>query len=106
MKPKVLIFNKHYIAKNIFHRCKEPVTINKADIKNSLSKNYLYGNKGAFKYFIGFDDYKNDIIPLYIMLPQVKTCVKYFKNDKHMNLLVNDKEILQTYDEIWDKIKN
>ena len=31
---------------------------------------------------------------------------KYFdKNNKSTNLLVNDKEILKTYLEIWDKIK-
>ena len=33
--------------------------------------------------------------------------VKYFdKNSKYMTLLVNDKEILKKYSEIWDKIKN
>ena len=32
--------------------------------------------------------------------------VKYFdKNNKYINLLVNDKEILKKYLEIWDKIK-
>ena len=32
---------------------------------------------------------------------------KYFdKNNKQINLLVNDKEILKTYNEIWDKMKN
>ena len=31
---------------------------------------------------------------------------KYFdKNSKYMNLLVNDKEILEKYSEIWNKIK-
>ena len=31
---------------------------------------------------------------------------KYFdKNSKYMNVLVNDKEILQKYSEIWNKIK-
>ena len=32
--------------------------------------------------------------------------VKYFdKNNKYMNLLVNDKEILKKYSKIWDEIK-
>ena len=31
---------------------------------------------------------------------------KYFdKNKKHINLLVNDKEILKQYSEIWNKVK-
>ena len=32
---------------------------------------------------------------------------KYFNgNSKHINLLVNDKEILTKYSEIWNKIKS
>ena len=32
---------------------------------------------------------------------------KYFnKNNKYMNLLVNDKEILEKYNKIWNKIKS
>ena len=33
MKPKVLNFDKHYIVKNTFHRCKKPININGIDIK-------------------------------------------------------------------------
>ena len=33
--------------------------------------------------------------------------VKYFdKNSKHMNFLVNDEEILDKYNKIWNKINN
>ena len=33
--------------------------------------------------------------------------VKYFdKNSKYMNLLVNDEEVLEKYNEIWNKTKN
>ena len=35
----------------------------------------------------------------------MNTCVKYFKDNKHMNLLVNDKKILQKYNEIGIKLK-
>ena len=38
---------------------------------------------------------------------QMNAYDKYFdKNNKYMNLLVNDKETLEKYNEIWDKIKN
>ena len=36
-----------------------------------LSKKDLYGNKGAFKYFIGYDNHEIGIIALYIILPQI-----------------------------------
>ena len=65
----------------------------------------LSDNKGTFKYFIVYDDYRIGIIPLCIMLSQMNTCVKYFKDNKHMNLLVNDKKILQKYNEIGIKLK-
>ena len=32
MEPKTLISDQHCIVKNIFHRCKELITINKVDI--------------------------------------------------------------------------
>ena len=35
----------------------------------------------------------------------MNTCVKYFKDNKHMNLLVNDKKTLQKYNEIGIKLK-
>ena len=65
----------------------------------------LCDNKGTFKYFTVYDDYRIGIIPLCIMLSQMNTCVKYFKDNKHMNLLVNDKKILQKYNEIGIKLK-
>ena len=33
-------------------------------------------------------------------------CVKYFNDNKCMNLLVHDKELLKKYNEIWDMISN
>ena len=65
----------------------------------------LCDNKGTFKYFIGYDNYRIGITPLCIMLSQMNTCVKYFKDNKHMNLLVNDKKTLQKYNEIGIKLK-
>ena len=37
---------------------------------------------------------------------QMNAYAKYFdKNIKYMNLLVNDKEILEKYNKIWNRIK-
>ena len=41
-----------------------------------------------------------------VKFPQINAYTKYFdKNSKFMNLLVNDKEILEKFSEIWNKIK-
>ena len=33
-------------------------------------------------------------------------CVKYFKNNKYINLLVYDRELLKKYNAIWYKISS
>ena len=73
-----------------------------------LSKKDSYGNKGSFKYFIGYIHIGNAFpIQLCTKLPQMSGYVKYFDNsNKFINLLVHVKELLQKYNEIWDKISN
>ena len=93
MVPKALIFGEDYINKNAFHKNKRPISIDKVDIKRIvLSKKYLYGNKGSFKYFIGYIHIANVFpIPLCMKLPQNNGYLKYFdNNNKYINLLVHD----------------
>ena len=65
-------------------------------------------SKESFKYFIGYGHKGNAFSsPLCVKLPQMNAHAKYFyKNRKYRNLLVNDKEILEKYSEIWNKIKS
>ena len=50
--------------------------IDDIDINKILvSKRESYGKENSFKYFIGYDD-KDDIKPLYIMLPQITGVTK------------------------------
>ena len=45
--------------------------------------------------------------PLCIKFPQMNAYAKFFdKNNKCVNLLVNDQEMWKTNNEIWDKITN
>lgn len=39
-----------------------------------------YGENGAFKYFVGYK--KDVVIKLYIKVPQMNECLKYFDNNK------------------------
>ena len=60
---------------------------------------------GGFKYFIG---YKEDEIikPLCIILPQMTGYIKYFENGrKNMSFVFKDDDVVDKYNEIWDKIK-
>ena len=71
--------------------CEKPIPIDKVEIKLIvLYRKDSYGNKGAFKYFIGYKS-NAGIIPLYIKLPKMNAYAKYFKDSKLVNLLVHDK---------------
>ena len=93
---KILAFYKERIIKNLFPKCKTPVSIDKVDFKKIvLSSKESYGNKDAYKYFIWYVG-NVGIILLYIKLPQIYAFVKYFDiSNKYINLLVYDNEILK-----------
>ena len=60
---------------------------------------------GGFKYFIGYKE--GEIVkPLCIILPQMSGYIKYFENGgKNMSFMVKNDNVLDEYNEIWDKIK-
>ena len=76
------------------------MNIDKVDIRKIvLSNKESYCEKGLYKCCIGYI-YKGNALPpaLWIKFPQINVYAKYFdKNKKCINLLVNDKEILEKY---------
>ena len=68
---------------------------------------------GGFKYFIGYKEGKivkpsciEIVKPLCIILPQMTGYIKYFENGgKNMSFVIKDDDVLDKYNEIWDKIK-
>ena len=108
MKHEGVYFGENSIIKSAFHKNKKPININEVDIEEMvLSHKKSYG-KDSFKYFIGFRHKGNAFpSPLCVKLPQMNEYAKYFdENRKYINLLVNDKEMLEKYTEIWNKIKS
>ena len=72
-----------------------------------LSKEDLYGKKCSFKYFIRYiSETSAFTIPVGIKLPQMNGNIKYFNNNKCMNLLVHNEELVRKCNLIWDKISN
>ena len=52
--------------------------------------------KGSFKFFIGYIIETNAFpIPLYIKLLQMNGYIKYFNDNKYMNILFHDKKLLK-----------
>ena len=62
-------------------------------------------NDDGFKYFIGYKE--GEIAKrLCIILPQMTEYMKYFENGrKDMSFVIKDDDVLDKYNEIWDKIK-
>ena len=60
---------------------------------------------GGFKYFIGYKE-GEFVKPLCIIFSQMTGYIKYFeKGGKYMSFVIKDDDVLDKYNEIWDKIK-
>ena len=69
-----------------------------------MSDKFKHNDIGV-RYFIG---YKEDEIVkrLCFVLPQMTGYIKYFENGgKNMSFVIKDDDLLDKYNEIWDKIK-
>ena len=103
-----MCFRENGIIKSAFHKNKRPININEIDIEEIVLSPKKSYSKDSVKYFIGYR-HKGNVFPSpsCVKLPQMNAYAKHFdKNNKYINLLVNDKEILKKYSEIWNKIKS
>ena len=104
MSEKTLKFDNIRVTKKEFYKSKQPVNL---DLINAdqivVSDKFKYSDDG-FKYFIGYKE--GEIVkPLCIILPQMTGDIKYFENGgKNMSFLIKD-DVLDEYNEIWNKIK-
>ena len=97
MEEEAMYFGENCIIKSVLHKSKRPTNINEVDIEEIVLSHKVSNSKDSFKYFIGYRHKSNAFpSPLCVKLPQMNAYAKYFdKNNKYINLLVNDKEILK-----------
>ena len=102
---KTLKFDNIRADKKEFHKTKQPINLDSINIDQIVVSDKFKHSDGGFKYFIG---YKGEIVkPLFITLPRVTGYIKYFENDgKNMSFVITDDDLLDKYNEIWDKIKD
>ena len=106
MSKRSINFDNKKIKISDFYKNIKIFNIDEIDVNKILiSKKEPYGAKGAFKYFIGFND--NDIIrPLYLSLPEMNGYVKKFKDKKTkittttMSLIVEDEQLFKKYNKV------
>ena len=91
------MFDDKKINKKLFN-----IYDNEVD-KILISKKKIYGKKGSFKYFLGYND-DDAIRPLCIKLPQMIAYVKHFDSNKTISFKVNDNRLWKKYTKIWRRL--
>ena len=104
MEKTIIKFGDIEIEKQKFHQHKRPISIKNIDINKIVVSNKVSFGKKGFKYLIGYRDAK--IRPLCIFLPKMSAYRRDFDETKYMSFLIKDDELLEKYNEIWEKVKN
>ena len=101
MDKEILTFGNIDIEKNKLYRHKTPIFLGDVDIEKVLvSKKISFGEKN-YKYFTGhlYDNHK--VKPLHKMLPKTNA---YDGQTKWMYFLIEDDDLLEKYNTIWDEV--
>ena len=105
MSKKTLKFDNIRVNKKEFHKSKQPINLDLVNVDQVVIPDKFKHSDDGFKYFIGYKE--GEIVkPLCIILPQMSGYIKYFENGgKNMSFVIKDDDVLDKYNEIWDKIK-
>ena len=102
---KTIVFNYVEVNKKDFYDTKKAIPLNLVDVANIIVSNKVKNNETS-KYFIGYLDDIDVVVPLCVILPQMSDYVKYFENGgKNMSFKIEDDEVYVNYNQIWKKNK-
>ena len=98
-------FDSIRVNKKEFRKSKLPINLDLANVDQIVISDKFKHSTYGFKYFIGYKE--GEIVkPLCIILPQMSGYIKYFENrGRNMSFLIKDNDVLDKYNEIWNKIK-
>ena len=91
---------EHYKYQEQFWCHKRPISIKKTDINKIVVSNKVSFGKKDFKHFIGYKYAKK------LFLPKMSACRRDIDEIKYTSLLRKNYELLEKYNEIWEKLKN
>ena len=105
MSEKTPKFDNIRVNNKEFLKSKQPINLNLINVDQIVVSDKFKHSDDGFKYFIGYKE--GEIVkPLCIILPQMTGYIKYFENGgKNMSFVIKDDDVLDKYNEIWDKIK-
>ena len=93
------------LNKKEFHKSKQPINLDLINADQIVISDKFKHSDDGFRYFIGYKE--GEIVKLlFIILPQMTRYIKYFENGgKNMFFAIKDDDVLDEYNEIWEKIK-
>ena len=105
MSEKRLKSDNVSFNKKEFHKSKQPIDLDLVNVDQIVIFDKFKHSNGGFKYFIGCKE--GEIVKLlHVFLPQMGGYLKYFENGgKNMSFMIKHDDVLDKYNEIWDKIK-
>ena len=85
---------------------KKAILLNLVDVANIVVSNRVKNNETS-KYFIGYLDDIDVVLPLCVILPQMSGYIKYFENGgKNMSFKIEVDKVYVKYNQIWNKNKD
>ena len=105
MSEKTLKFDNIRVNKKEVYKSKQPIDLDLVNVDQILVSDKFKDSDDGLKYFIGYKE--GEIVkPLSIILRQMTGYIKYFENgQKSMSVVIKEDDVLDKYNEIWDKIK-
>ena len=103
MGKEIIMFGYIKIEKHKFYQHKSPISIGDVDINKIIVSNKVPFGKKGFKYFIGYKD-ERKVRPLCMILPKMTAYRRDSDETKYMSFLIKDEELLEKYNEIWNKV--
>ena len=105
MGKEILTFGNIEIEKNKFYRNEIPIPLKDVDIEKVLVSNKISFGEKNYNYFIDYLYNDDKVNPLHIMLLKTSTYVKrYDGQTKCIYFLIEDDELLEQYNTIWNKV--
>ena len=105
MNKKIIKFDNTETEKYEFYQRKSPTSIYNIDINKTVISNKVHFGKKDFKCLIDYKDAKKNR-PLCTFLPKISACRINVDETKNMPFLIKNDEILQKFNEIWEKLSN
>ena len=106
MSEKTSKLDNIRVNKKEFHKSKQPIDLMSINADQIVTSDWFKDSDDGFKHSIGYQEGKI-IKPLCIILPQMSGYIKYFESGgKNMSFMVKYDDVLDKYNEMWDKTKN